>query len=207
IRARDQDDLFGDQLNLSHTKLIGRDSELDLAWIRIDKPSDKGYSAIDLSKSASAKVGETLVGVEKMGKYFDRTPVIVPTLIGGVTKKPRELYIPTPGAWTESMFVGTPYFTGAGEFVGMSVIQMPNADSEDGMRAKGERITRFDRGFKILPASELAAATARALEAEKSGKAVGMEEPKKEGEDKKEDANPAGEKKAEEPKKEPAKKD
>lgn len=184
-------------------KLVGRDSELDLAWIRIEKPSDKGYTIIDPSKAATPKIGDTLVGLDRMGKYFDRAPVVFNTMVGGITKKPRELFIPAPGAGLEMMFIGTPFFTTGGEFVGMTIIQMPNADSEDGMNSRArERLTRFDQGFKILPAAEIVSATARAVEAEKSGKAIGMEEPKKE----ETPAAPADKK--DEPKKdEPMKKD
>jgi hypothetical protein len=201
--------LLGEDTEGVAAKLIGRDSELDLAWLRIEKPADKGYSAIDPAKSAKPVVGETVVGVDKMSKYFDHASVAFPMVVGGVTKKPRELFIPA----TQLSWVGLPFFNASGAFVGMSVIQMPNADSEDGMRSRnGERLTPFDRGFKILPASEIAAATARAVEAEKSGKGVGMDEKKEGGDEKKDEAKPTDEKKPEapktdEPKKEPVKKD
>jgi len=181
---------IGDDTEGVLAKLIGRDSDLDLAWLRIEKPADKGYSALDLSKAATPKLGDTLVGLDKMGKYFDHAAVAFTTMVGGVTKKPRTLYIPSPGGGMEMMFVGIPFFTTGGELVGMSVVQMPNADSEDGMNSRvRERLTRFDRGFKILPASEIASATTRAVEAEKGGKGVGMDEPKPE--EKKDDAEPA----------------
>jgi len=172
---------IGDDTEGVLAKLVGRDSELDLAWLRIEKPSDKGYTVIDPAKSAVPKVGDTIVGLDKMGKYFDRTPVVFTTMVGGITKKPRELFIPSPGASLQTFFIGTPFFNAGGEFVGMSVIQMPNADSEEGMNSRSrERLTRFDQGFKILPAAEIVSATARAVEAEKAGKGVGMEEPKPE---------------------------
>lgn len=208
---------IGDDTEGVLAKLIGRDSELDLAWLRIEKPSEKGYSSIDTAKAATPKVGDTLVGLERMGKYFDRTPVVFTTMVGGITKKPRELFIPSPGGGQPFLYIGTPFFSAGGEFVGMSVIQQPNADSEDDMSSRArERLTRFDQGLKILPANQIASATARAVEAEKAGKGVGMEEKKeetpaspaaapKEGEPKKDDHG--HDHKHEEPKKEPVKKD
>jgi hypothetical protein len=170
--------LIGDDTEGVLAKLIGRDSELDLAWLRIEKPADKGYSAIDPAKAATAKVGDTLVGLDRMGKYFDHTPVAMTTTVGGVTKKPRTLYIPSGGL---VLGVGLPFFTPSGEFVGVSVVQMPNADSEDDMQSRTrERLSYFDRGLKVLPASEIASATARAVEAEKAGKGVGMDAKKDE---------------------------
>ena len=193
--------LIGDDTEGVPAKLIGRDSELDLAWLRIEKPSDKGYSSIDLSKGATAKTGDTLVGLDRMGKYFDHAPVAMTTTVGGVTKKPRTLYIPSGGL---VLGVGLPFFTVGGEFVGMSVVQMPNADSEDDMGSRrGERQSYFDRGLKLLPAAEIVSATARAVDAEKAGKGVGMDEPKPE--EKKDEPKADAPKDA--PKKEDPKKD
>lgn len=186
--------MLGDDTEGVPAKLIGRDSELDLAWLRIDKPSDKGYSSIDLAKAAMPKIGETLVGIDRMSKYFDHAPVIFTTSVGGITKKPRTLYIPSGGL---VLGMGLPMFTTSGEFVGISSVQMPNADSEDDVGSRGrERLSYFDQGLKVMPAAELATATARAVEAEKAGKGVGMDE-KKEGEKKE------GEKKDDEKKEEP----
>ena len=190
--------LLGDDTEGVNAKLIGRDSELDLAWLRIEKPSEKGYTAIEIGKGAKTAVGDSLIGLDKMGKYFDRTPVAFTTVVGGITKKPRELVIPsTPVTW-----VGLPFFNSSGAFVGMSAVQMPNADSDDEMQSRArERLTTFDRGIKIIPAAEIVSATTRAVEAEKAGKGVGMEEKKEEP------AAPAAPASAEPKKDEPVKKD
>jgi S1-C subfamily serine protease len=170
--------LIGDDTEGVPAKLIGRDSELELAWVQIDTPADTPYSFVDLSKGASVRVGETLVGLDRMNKYFDRTLVAFTTSVGGLAKKPRNLIIPVGG---KIEWIGLPMFNLGGELAGVSVVQMIGADEEDpsAMRNLG-RQAGFDRGLKVLPVAEIAASTARAVEAFKSGKGLGMEEPKPE---------------------------
>jgi len=183
--------LIGDDTEGVDAKLIGRDSELELAWVQIDTPADKAYAAVDLAKGATGKdaggagdagvvgivkVGDTLVGLDRMNKYYDRALVAFTTQVGGLTKKPRNLIIPAGG---KIEWIGLPLFTVSGEFAGISVLQPIGADEEDpsAMRNMG-RTAGFDRGLKVMPAAEIAASTARAVEAFKRGKALGMEEPK-----------------------------
>jgi len=183
--------LVGDDTEGVDAKLIGRDSELELAWVQIDTPADKAYAAVDLAKGATGKdaggagdagvvaivkVGDTLVGLDRMNKYYDRALVAFTTQVGGLTKKPRNLIIPAGG---KIEWIGLPLFTVSGEFAGISVLQPIGADEEDpsAMRNMG-RTAGFDRGLKVMPAAEIAASTARAVEAFKRGKALGMEEPK-----------------------------
>jgi len=183
--------LVGDDTEGVDAKLIGRDSELELAWVQIDTPADKAYAAVDRAKGATGKgaggagdaggvggvgVGDTLVGLDRMNKYYDRALVAFTTQVGGLTKKPRNLIIPAGG---KIEWIGLPLFTVSGEFAGISVLQPIGADEEDpsAMRNMG-RTAGFDRGLKVMPAAEIAASTARAVEAFKRGKALGMEEPK-----------------------------
>ena len=177
--------LVGDDTEGVDAKLIGRDSELELAWVQIDTPAVKAYAAVDLAKGATGKdvgdagvvgVGDTLVGLDRMNKYYDRALVAFTTQVGGLTKKPRNLIIPAGG---KIEWIGLPLFTVSGEFAGISVLQPIGADEEDpsAMRNMG-RTAGFDRGLKVMPAAEIAASTARAVEAFKRGKALGMEEPK-----------------------------
>jgi S1-C subfamily serine protease len=174
-QAKDIKVLIGDDTEGVPAKVIGRDTELELAWIQLEKPADKALAFVDLSKGAAVSVGQELVGLDRMNKYYDRAIVGFTTTVGGLAKKPRNLIIPSGG---KIEWIGVPVFTGAGEFVGLSVVQPMNADEEDqGMRNPG-RMSSFDRGLKIMPAAEIAAATTRALEAAKSGKGLGMEEPK-----------------------------
>lgn len=71
--------LVGDDTEGVDAKLIGRDSELELAWVQIDTPADKAYAAVDLAKGATGKdagvVGDAGVGGWWRGARAALTPV------------------------------------------------------------------------------------------------------------------------------------
>lgn len=153
--------LIGDDTKGVEGKLIARDSELDLAWIQIDKPDPKGYAHVDFSKGAEASLGSPLVALSKMGKFFDRAPVIGSASVGGVTSKPRRLLVPD----TFFMTFGTPVFAPDGTPIGLTVVQTPSPEEMEadasGMGGMGS-MDSF-RGL-ILPGSEIVSATRRAKE-------------------------------------------
>ncbi len=151
--------LIGDDTEGVEAKLLASDGELDLSWLQIKEPADKGYDCLDFSKSRSASLGEKVVAVKRMDKYYDRAVVISEGRIGGQTTKPRELLIPG-GLDLEA---GMPVFGEDGEIVGVAVQQMPDDDEMDMRR-------RFFGGGSsfILPAGELTKATQRARAASES---------------------------------------
>jgi len=166
IQPKDIKILIGDDIEGVDAKVIARDSELDLAWIKVDKAPEKPFEFIDLAKSATPALGDRLLAVEKMGKFFDRAPIVVEGRLGGVVSKPRALYIP---AMDLVSTLGLPIFTASGDLVGITILQMPNEDeSEDGGRSLMGRAG----GGTILPASEVLAATERAKAAAAAGKPV-----------------------------------
>jgi S1-C subfamily serine protease len=149
--------LIGDDVEGVPAKLIARDSELDLAWIQIDESAGKTYTAVDLSKNTKPAVGDTLLTINHLGKFFDRAPVIKTTRMGGSTKKPRALYIPADNAIAGEF--GTPVFATDGSIVGFTAMQLPEAEDVEGGDTAREYMTAV-----ILPADALVRATKRALE-------------------------------------------
>ncbi len=154
--------LAGDDNEGLEARLVARDSELDLAWIQIREPGERTFACIDLDASAKAELGQRLLAVERMGKYFDRAAVVSEARIGGITRKPRELYVPSSPLGSG----GLPVFSEAGQLVGIVVTQMPDAGSSGG----GPNVARalasagdIARGV-ILPADRVASATRRAKE-------------------------------------------
>jgi S1-C subfamily serine protease len=158
--------LIGDDTEGLKAEVVARDRELDLAWVRITDAGDKTFDALDTSKGGTAKVGDKLYVVEKLGKYFDRAPIVVEDRVAGTTKKPRSLVVPM-GGLAQSM--GKPVFTADGSLLGMVVLQLPGTEemsAESMMSGFGDT-----RGFSgmILPASEISKATERAMAQAASG--------------------------------------
>lgn len=159
--------LIGDDTEGMPGKVLARDTELDLAWIQIEKPGDKPLAHIDPAKGVKANLGDRLLALEKMGKYFDRAPVVQEVRVGAVTSKPRPTYVFTGGFIAGR---GVPVFTVGGEFVGMTTLLVPSAEEMEGGALRSSMGGYFGTSPKILPASELVTATKRAREAAEADK-------------------------------------
>lgn len=146
--------LIGDDNEGVEAKVVSTDTELDLAWVQIKEPKGP-YAFVDFSKSADAKVGQRIVAMHRLPKYFDRAAILDEGRVGSITTKPRKLYVPTGGMRNGS---GFPVFTTDGGIVGFAVLQLPEEEEESGMGQN--QIMGM-----ILPAAEVAKATQRAKDA------------------------------------------
>ncbi len=157
--------LVGDDAEGREAELVARDSELDLAWIRIKDAGDAKFDYLDLTKGASVSVGQRVVAVRRMGKYFGRAATVIEGRIAGTTKKPRDLYVPSIEF---SMAQGLPIYTEGGKLVGFTITQTPDADDSGGgfnplaMMSQMSNMQEMMAGL-ILPAASAAKATKRAL--------------------------------------------
>lgn len=164
--TRDIKVLVGDDTDGVPAKFVARDSELDLAWVQIEKAPDKPYVHIDLTKSVPVKLGDRVLGLERMGKYFDRTPVVAEVRVGAVTSKPRLTYVFTAGTIAGR---GVPVFTAGGDLVGITTLLVPSADELPAADMRTTLGGYYGPLPKILPAAELVTATKRAREAGAEG--------------------------------------
>jgi hypothetical protein len=147
--------LIGDDTEGIKAKVLAADTELDLAWIEIVEPGDRTFKAVDFAKGAPTKTGQRLLSIRQMDKFFDRLLVVGEGHIGGVTTKPRRLYVPGGDLSGE---LGMPVFTPAGKVAGLIVLQMPDGEGGGGNPMRMQELM----GGLILPAAEVAKATARA---------------------------------------------
>jgi hypothetical protein len=165
MTPRDIKVLVGEDTEGVAAKLIARDSELDLAWVKVNEdklPKDHPFAFVDFSKSAAVEVGDTLVTVARLGKFFDRASFSHDTRALGMIKKPRKLIY----AHTEDY--GAPAFAASGDPVGVVIFQTPSREDMEG----GEGGDQERGGLVILPGAEVIAATVKAKEAAASGKPV-----------------------------------
>ena len=151
--------LIGDDTEGLEARVLARDSELDLAWVQIKKPGERKFVALDLSKSATPSVGDRLLAIRKMAKYFDRALTVSEGRLSGKTHKPRDLLIPSGSL---SLETGLPVFTPSGDVVGIAVLQMPEEDELQSMALTG--IGRDISNGLVLPVAEVIRATDRAKE-------------------------------------------
>ncbi len=147
--------LIGDDTEGVAARLITSDQELDLSWIRIKEPDAKGYKSLDLKKTKKAEIGERLLSTHRMDKFFERTMVINEGNLGAITKKPRELLVPTASLEFGQTNIGMPVFSEDGSLVGVSVLQSPDPEDMDAN-------SRGAADVLILPAAEVAKATEKA---------------------------------------------
>lgn len=147
--------LIGDDTEGIDATLIARDSDLDLTWLRVKDPGEKKFPHVDITDSASAEVGDTLLYLSRMGRFFDRSPMVRETRVGGTTKKPRNLLVPSLPVGGP----GFPVFSSKGKFIGFSVVQIPSPEEMD-----SGSMNYMEAAGVILPAAEVAKATKRALE-------------------------------------------
>lgn len=154
--------LIGDETEGLEAAIVARDTELDLAWVRIKKPGDKAYASIDLKSAAQAKLGEKLASIRRVGKQYDRVPVVHTFQLAGFAHKPRELLL----ADRQITGLGLPVYRLDGAVVGVSIVQLP--ESRDGGGNPFSMMSNMNEmgnslGGTILPAEQVVKATERAL--------------------------------------------
>ncbi len=158
--------MIGDDAQGLKAKLLARDSELDLAWIELTEPAPKPLVYVDLAKALKPRIGQQLICLHRMGKYFDREPAIREARVSAHTRKPRELYI--LGGTLNPDF-GLPVFATSGEVVGIVILPI---SEESGDELRGNPFSMLGGisgildlvGGAILPADEVLKATRRARE-------------------------------------------
>jgi S1-C subfamily serine protease len=152
--------LVGDDTVGVDATLIARDSELDLAWVKVTEPAGGGakpFEVLDFTASGEAKLGQKLYLVAREGRFFDRVPSVTEFRVAALAKKPRALILPG------GQSLGMPVFDGSGKVVGVTVLQLAaDEESDGGMSGRSG-------GAAILPASEVVSATKRALETAAAG--------------------------------------
>jgi len=156
--------LIGTDPTEHEADLVARDTELDLAWIKMKEPGEKEYDHVDFAKGGELKVGDRVLAVRRLGKFFNRTNVVVEGHVGGKTAKPRDLFVPSGFVATAH---GMPAYTSDLKPVGLIVLQAPDAEDMDSgplaMFSMMSDMQDMMNGF-ILPAADVAKATQRAME-------------------------------------------
>ena len=155
--------LIGDEVEGNDAEVLVRDTELDLAWVRLKEASAEALPFVDFSNSVKPNVGDRILTVKRLAKFFGRSPIITEGRIGGSAAKPRELYLPAGDLAPE---LGLPVYTADGKLVGVTVVQVPDASGGSMNRFEMQKLLSSlqEMGGVILPAEQIVKSTKRALE-------------------------------------------
>ncbi|MFH1746462.1 MAG: trypsin-like peptidase domain-containing protein [Planctomycetota bacterium] len=153
--------LIGDDTEGLPAKVIARDTELGLAWVRIKDVGDKKFDYVDLTETTTAELGKRLLTVGRMGRFFDRAPLVTEGVMAGQASKPRYLIV---AGGPIDMTVGLPVYGANGKVVGVPVSQQPDDEDLEHSSGRSYALMGSTGSGLILPAHKVVQATARALQ-------------------------------------------
>lgn len=84
--------LFGSDSKEYPAVIVARDSTLGLAFVQILDLEGKTPEAIDLTKGASPRIGQSAYGVSRKSRGFDCAPTVDRLFVNGKVEKPRVLW-------------------------------------------------------------------------------------------------------------------
>jgi len=112
-------------------KVVLRDRDLDLAFIRPVALPDQPFVAVDLAQSAQPELMDEIVVLGRLGDVANRELWLALDRITAIVTKPRTLYIAGLDVWVAGL--GVPAFTLDGRLVGITVMRaIPTAGSVSG---------------------------------------------------------------------------
>jgi len=104
-------------------KIVLRDKDLDLAFIRpVEKPAEP-LPAVDLSAKATLELLDTVVVINRLGRVASWATAVYIDRIHAIAEKPRRFYVPGGMGAMESE-LGCPAFTLDGKAVGILVLRV-----------------------------------------------------------------------------------
>lgn len=97
-------------------RIVLRDEDLDLAFLRPTVPLEKPLAAIDLADEGRPALLDPVLILSRLGRVGGWTPAASIQTIGAIIERPRTFYVIQSGG-TGAM--GTPAFTSRGKVVGL----------------------------------------------------------------------------------------
>jgi len=107
-------------------KVAFKDTDLDLAFIRPEKPESVKLIPVDTADSAKFGAMDDVIVLGRLGKDLNREPVTLTGEIVAILTKPRTF------ARISSQSLGMPVFNGDGKFLGIGINRFPAKGDNDG---------------------------------------------------------------------------
>jgi S1-C subfamily serine protease len=96
-------------------KVAFKDTDLDLAFIRPEKPDEAGLTPIDTSQTAPLGLLDDVIVLGRLSKDLNREPVVITQEIISLVSKPRTF------GKVIAQVLGMPVFNRDGKFVGFGI--------------------------------------------------------------------------------------
>lgn len=140
-------------------EVLVRDRELDLAWLRITAENDepRNMPFVSFAADASPRLGQPVLQVWMLDRYFDRTPYVSEGRVAAIVAKPRDLFIASG-----EITIGLPVCDLRGDILGFGVLQLPDEQEMAAMTSTNP-YARMMFTRTMLPAARVAAATRQAM--------------------------------------------
>lgn len=113
------------------SEVVLRDKDLDLAFVRPVKKSEKPMAAVDLKNAAPVQVLDQVVTLNRLGRVSQRAHAASIERINAVVQKPRTFYI--AGSEMTTTTLGSPAFTLDGKLAGIFVMRTVKGGGGGGM--------------------------------------------------------------------------
>jgi S1-C subfamily serine protease len=131
----------------TEAKVAFKDTDLDLAFIRPEKPEEAKLTPVDTANSAPMGVLDDVIILGRLSKDLNREPVVMTNEIIALVTKPRTF------GKIATQSLGMPVFNKDGKFLGIGINRFsPKGDSEQGPAPSNV----------ILPAADLLESAAQA---------------------------------------------
>ena len=158
--------------------LAASDSQLDVAFLQLDRPPAEPLAAISFADLGDVAVGQELYAVSRLGPSFDRAAYYAPLEVAGELAKPRRGWVVAGDL--ESL--GLPVFDETGRPVGVLATVISTVAQDAGLMSWGGSFGQGGRsgplGVFLLPAAPVA----RAIELSKERAVKLLEERREAGE-------------------------
>jgi hypothetical protein len=136
-------------------KVVLRDRDLDLAFVRpLEKPAQP-MTSIDLTKDVQLDLLDVTICLDRMTSAYDRVPHIAVGRVKSIVEKPRKYYL------VEGTTTGAPVFDVEGRILGIN-LSTPNSSSDDSDSVM--EYLRTAAGEMVLPAADIHEAALQAPE-------------------------------------------
>lgn len=150
-------------------KIVMKDSDLDLAFIRPVTKLDKPVHALDLSKASKPNILDNIVILTRLGTVAGRTPSVSMHRIEAIIKKPRTFYVIDQDVFQGKL--GAPVFSLDGKVAGIFLLRVAGSEQKGSFISNALGINTYGMMPVILPSEEIAAIAKQALEIKDKPKA------------------------------------